>query len=197
MDGESTRAASAAKRHHVGSAPLVGLGGRNTAEGADTATSGGALGALADAASGGACFCAACARLADRVAAAAFALTPSLPARAQGHGRTSVSPPGVVAAVEEGEQQVPPLSSTGAVYPWRTARSLLLKAAPDAVETAEGHGVVLLLTFGQLLRKRDRCFHLPAGCPEGLAPLGKRAALLRAALRDTARPPPAAPDKTT
>ena len=101
----------------------------------------------------------------------AFAPSPSLPARAQGHGGTSVSPPGVVVAVEEGEQQVPPLSSTGAVYPWRTARSLLLKAAPDAVETAEGHGVVLLLTFGQLLRKRDRCFHLPAGCPEGLGAL--------------------------
>ena len=33
----------------------LGFGSRNTAEGADTATSGGALTALADAASGGAC----------------------------------------------------------------------------------------------------------------------------------------------
>jgi hypothetical protein len=47
-------------------------------------------------------------------------------------------------------------------------RNSPLKAATDAVETAEGHGVVLLLTFGQLLRKRDRCFHLPAGCPKAL-----------------------------
>ena len=106
----------------------LGFGSQNTAQGAGTATSGGALTALADAASGGACFCAACARLADRVAAAAFALTPSLPARAQGHGRTSVSPAGVVAAVEEGEQQVPPLSSTGAVYPWRTGHRTLSPA---------------------------------------------------------------------
>ena len=45
-----------------------------------------------------------------------FALSPSLPARAQGHGGTSVSLPGVVVAVEEGEQHAPPLSSTGAVY---------------------------------------------------------------------------------
>ena len=48
----------------------LGFGGRNTSEGAGTESSGGALGVLADAASGGACFCAACAELADRVAAA-------------------------------------------------------------------------------------------------------------------------------
>ena len=123
--------------------------------------------------------------------------SPSLPARAQGHGGTSVSPPGVVVAVEEGEQHAPPLSSTGAVYPWRTARSLPLKAATDAVETADGHDAVLLLTPEELLRKRDRCFRLPAGCPAHLALLGKRAALLRAALRDTARAPSAALDITT
>ena len=46
-------------------------------------------------------------------------------------------------------------------------RNSPLKAATDAVETAEGHDVVLLLTPEQLLRKRDRCFRLPAGCPEG------------------------------
>jgi hypothetical protein len=46
----------------------LGFGGRNTSEGAGTASSGGALGALADAASGGACLRAACAELADRVA---------------------------------------------------------------------------------------------------------------------------------
>ena len=126
-----------------------------------------------------------------------LALTPSLPARAQGHGRTSVSPPGVVVAVEEGEQHAPPLSSTRAVYPWRTARSLPLKAATDAVETADGHEVVLLVTPEQLLRKRDRCFRFPVGCPACLAPLGKCAALLHAALRETARAPPAARDKTT
>ena len=44
-----------------------------------------------------------------------------------------------------------------------------LKAAADASVTAEGHDVVLLLTPEQLLRKRDRCFRLPAGCPAHLA----------------------------
>ena len=78
-----------------------------------------------------------------------FALSPSLPARAQGHGGTSVPPHAVVVAVEEVEQHAPPLSSKGAVYPWRTAGSTSpLKAAADAMETAEGHDVVLLLTLG-------------------------------------------------
>jgi hypothetical protein len=110
-------------------------------------------------------------------------LSPSLPARAQRHGGTSVASPAVVVAVEEGEQHAPPLSSRVAVYPWRTALALSsLKAAADAEERAEGHDVVLLLTLGQLLRKRDRCFYLPVCCPARLAPLGKCAALLRAAL---------------
>ena len=93
---------------------------------------------------------------------------PSLPARAQGHGGTSVSPDAVVGAEARGEQHAPPLSSRGAVYPVaHRTRNSPLKAATDAMETAEGHDVVLLLTPEQLLRKRDRCFRLPAGCPEG------------------------------
>ena len=44
-----------------------------------------------------------------------------------------------------------------------------LKAAADASVTAEGHDVVLLLTPEQLLRKRNRCFRLSAGCPARLA----------------------------
>ena len=79
-----------------------------------------------------------------------------------------MSPDAVVGAEERGEQHAPPLSSRGAVYPVaHRTRNSPLKAATDAMETAEGHDVVLLLTPEQLLRKRDRCFRLPAGCPEG------------------------------
>ncbi len=60
-----------------------------------------------------------------------FALSPSLQARAQGHGGTSVPPHAVVVAVEEGEQHAPPLSSRGAVYPaHRTQHSPLLLLMP-------------------------------------------------------------------
>ena len=148
----------------------LGFGSRNTAEGAGTATSGGALGALADAASGGACLCAACAdRVGRRSGFVGFTPSPpSLPARAQRHDGTSVSPDADVVAEEEGKQQAPLLSNEGAVCPVaHRTRNSPLKAATDAVETAEGHDVVLPLTPEQLLRKRDRCFRLPAGCPEG------------------------------
>ena len=147
----------------------LGFGSRNTAEGADKATSGGALTALADAASGGACFCAACARPATEQG---FTLSPpSLPARALRDGSTRSA--AEIAVEEEGEQRAHPLPSGGAVHTEaHCTRPTLLEGTAIArarqnLEPEEGGDVVLLLTPAQLMQKRDRLFRLPAGCPEG------------------------------
>ena len=107
-DGKNTRAASAVKRHQVGSAPCATGWAwrpehrrrRRHGDGRSCAISPGRspfwrcvlLRSLCGAGRQGGCS-----------RPAAFALTPSLPARAQGHGGTSVSPSGVVVDVEEGK----------------------------------------------------------------------------------------------
>jgi hypothetical protein len=151
----------------------LGFGGRSVAEGAGTASSGGALGALADAASGGACLCATCAELADREADQGFTPPPpSLPARTQGNGGVTSGAPAAEVAEEgepEGKLRAPPLPCREAVHPvaHRTRHSpLKAAAAAEAVEPATG-ALAVLLEPVQLMRKRSSSFNLPAGCPEG------------------------------
>ena len=196
VDGKNTRAASAAKRHHVGSAPLVGLWRpehlrrRRHGELRWRARSAGRcrlwrcvlLRSLCGAGRQGGC-----SRLRSD------SLAPSTRARTRPHERVTswcrsrCRGRGTARSAAVQHESSRPVAHR---------MHFLRKAAAAASVTAEGHAVELLLTPEQLLRKRDRCFRLSAGCPARL-PNGTRADLLRAALRDTARAPPAAHDNTT
>ena len=117
-------------------------------------------------------------------------LSPSLPARAQRHGGTSVAPPAVVVAVEEGEQHAPPLSSTRAVYPWGTALALSsLKAAalPCAIQHVRR---LPRMTKPQRRRESKRTARHAPRCAHSSKHLclpPRRAASLHAAQPDSAR----------